>query len=180
MNKKRIIILIMLGVLIVLGIFLVVMGINSDKNSPPSGSFIKSYDYIQGDFNKDNLNEMSKAFLEKTTINYGKETKISDDKKTVEVVVKVPDLVKIYQEAFEQIKGNDNSDFMTVSESVKKIVLENLLKNDFEVIANNTVITMVKENEQWYIVPDENFSKALAGNMLEFLEKQFNSIKSGV
>ena len=177
MNKKRIIILIMLGVLIVLGIFLVVMGINSDKNSPPSGSFIKSYDYIQGDFNKDNLNEMSKAFLEKTTINYGKETKISDDKKTVEAVIKVPDLVKMYQEAFEQIKGNDNSDFMTVNESLKKIIQENLSKNKFEVIENNTVITMVKENEQWYIVPDENFGNAIAGDMMEFLENNIDSIK---
>ena len=177
MNKKRIIILIVLGVLIVLGIFLVVMGINSDKNSPPSGSFIKSYDYIQGDFNKDNLNEMSKAFLEKATINYGKETKISDDKKTVEAVIKVPDIVKIYEAAFEELKDKDKSDYMMLSESIKKIAQEKLAAGEFEVVENRTTLTMIKNGKKWYIVPDENFGNAIAGNMVDFLKENADYTK---
>ena len=177
MNKKRTMVIVMLGLFLILGVVLIVMGINLDKNSPPSGSFIKSYDYIQGDFNKDNLNEMSKAFLEKATINYGKETKISDDKKTVEAVIKVPDIVKIYEAAFDELKDKDKSDYMMLSESIKKIAQEKLAAGEFEVVENRTTLTMVKNGEKWYIVPDENFGNALAGNMVDFLKENVDYTK---
>ncbi len=177
MNKKRTIILVMLGILLILGVGLIVMGINLDKNSPPDGSFINSYDYIQGDFNKENLNEISKVFLEKATINYGKETKISDDKKTVEAVIKVPDIVKIYEAAFDELKDKDKSDYMMLSENIKKIAQEKLAMGKFEVVENRTTLTMVKNGEKWYIVPDENFGNALAGNMVDFLKKNADYTK---
>lgn len=180
MKKKKVLIaIIAAAVLLIAAVagILIFKNLNQASGALKSGSFIDSYDYIQGDFNKDNLDEMSKAFLEKIDIEYGEETKIDEKNKTVETVVKVPDMVKLFGAAFDELKDEDKSDYMTVSDSLKKIVREKLASNEFEVIENSAALTMVKDGEQWYIVPDENFGNALAGNMAEYLEENLDFAK---
>lgn len=178
-NKKVLIGVVSAAVVLIAAVvgILILKNQNQDPGALQSGSFINSYDYIQGDFNKDNLNEVSKAFLEKIDIKYGKETQIDESNKTVETIVRVPDIVKIYEAAFDELKEDDKSDYMTASDSLKKIVQEKLADNAFEVIENSTTLTMVKEGGQWYIVPDENFGTALAGSMVDFLDQNMDDIK---
>ena len=177
MNKKRIIVLAVLGLFLILGVGLIVMGINLDENSLPDGSFINSYDYIQGDFNKDSLDKVSRAYIENITVKYGKETVTDENNKTVEAIFLIPDFTNIIEESkkkySKELELNKDMDYSEHLSKFQDVFIAELNNSD-EKTEKKINIKMTKENSTWKIVLTDEFVDAIMTPLLDGLRENMN------
>ena len=175
-KKKKLFIIVAIAVVVVcigvLGYFIV-------KSSPPSGNLLKSYSYIQGDFDTSKVHGLNKAYMEKVNMKFGKQVSKHNKIKVVSTTINTPNMEVIINNAVNSVAGNiDNSNYQEKLKLVQT-ELESQLRLDCVLTEKTVNITLVKEGFKWKIVPNEEFSNAIDGNMANILKSKLLQLNGG-
>lgn len=153
--------------------------LNTDKPAFSGGSYLDTYSDFSGLGDTSSMSDTAKIFAE-NIIYEVVDINTESDMGTATVIVSTPDLTSILSEVIEvALNQNPDMEYSDLLMAAQGELIDLLSKGDFDTLETKIELNVIKEDSSWKLIPNEEWYKAVSGNITEIFRENFLELLEG-
>lgn len=177
MKKKMIIFITLLIAVLAVVISTLLFSMNKEEKIK-NGAITEIYSELPSQYNIDKIakDSLSYKVLEKTYIEVKSEEYNTDGTGKLEITATSPDFVELMKQSMDMVDNLEDLKFTEQQNKIEENMCNKLDSNDYPTQERTVSVDVKKENGKWKIVHNEEFAKAISGDISFLLMDSVNKL----